>query len=73
MVERWLLEVEEMMIQSLKDVTVRAVESHPNTAHDKWVMKWPAQVILIVAQIVWTAEVAQLLEKSQIKVVDVFN
>ena len=66
--ERWLLEVEEMMVQSLKDVTVRAVESHPSTPHEEWVTLWPAQVILIVAQIVWTAEVVQLLENSGLQV-----
>ncbi|RXG59116.1 Dynein heavy chain 7, axonemal [Armadillidium vulgare] len=41
LVEKWLLEVEEMMVQSLQDVMVRAMESYPQTPHQKWIIQWP--------------------------------
>ena len=57
-----------MMVQSLQDVTMRAVESHSQLPHITWVMKWPSQVVLTVAQIVWTAEVEHAIRQGTLKV-----
>ncbi|ROT76032.1 hypothetical protein C7M84_005421 [Penaeus vannamei] len=51
LVERWLVEVQEMMVQSVQDVTIRAVENHPLSSHQQWITQWPSQVVLTVAQI----------------------
>ncbi|CAL4098707.1 unnamed protein product, partial [Meganyctiphanes norvegica] len=74
LVERWLVEVEEMMIQSLQDVAVRAVENHPSIDHDTWIVQWPSQIVLTVAQIVWTSDVTVAIEEKSIKLLlDVCN
>ncbi|XP_047736646.1 dynein axonemal heavy chain 3-like [Hyalella azteca] len=57
LVERWLGEVEVMMVQSLQDVMVRAVESHSQLLHRDWLLRWPSQVVITVALVVWTTEV----------------
>ncbi|XP_063587791.1 dynein axonemal heavy chain 3-like [Penaeus indicus] len=67
LVERWLVEVQEMMVQSVQDVTIRAVENHPLSAHQQWITQWPSQVVLTVAQIVWTSEITNLLPKGGLK------
>ncbi|XP_069947362.1 dynein axonemal heavy chain 3-like [Cherax quadricarinatus] len=67
LVERWLVEVEEMMVQSMQDVAVRAVENHPLTPHGLWITQWPSQVVLTVAQIVWTTDVTNILPKRGLK------
>ncbi|KAB7496626.1 Dynein heavy chain 3, axonemal [Armadillidium nasatum] len=61
LVEKWLLEVEEMMIQSLQDVMVRAMESYPQTPHQKWIIQWPSQIVLTVVQILWTSDISSKL------------
>ncbi|XP_050716714.1 dynein axonemal heavy chain 3-like isoform X3 [Eriocheir sinensis] len=80
LVERWLVEVEEMMVQSVQDVAVRAVENHPLTPHSQWIGQWPSQVVLTVSQIIWTSQVMaaipedglkQYLEKCEAKIQEV--
>ena len=44
MVEKWLIQVEEIMIQSLKKVTEDAVSGYSNTPRERWVKEWPGQV-----------------------------
>ena len=48
-----------MMIQSLQDVMVRAMENFPQSEHVKWILFWPSQVVLTVAQILWTTDVSK--------------
>ncbi|XP_063858635.1 dynein axonemal heavy chain 3-like isoform X1 [Scylla paramamosain] len=67
LVERWLVEVEEMMVQSLQDVAVRAVENHPLTPHSQWITQWPSQVVLTVSQIIWTSQVTAALPQDGLK------
>ena len=44
MVEKWLFQVEEVMISSLKKVTEDAVNVYNQTPRGKWVQEWPGQV-----------------------------
>lgn len=66
--ERWLVEVEEMMVQSVQDVAVRAVENHPLIPHSQWITQWPSQVVLTVSQIIWTSQVVAALPQAGLKV-----
>lgn len=42
--EKWLIQVEDVMIQSLMKVTEEAVAAYSSTPRDKWVKEWPGQV-----------------------------
>lgn len=64
LVERWLVEVEDMMVQSVQDAAVRAVENQPLTPHHQWITQWPSQVVLAVSQIIWTTEITSILTKG---------
>ena len=46
MVEKWLIQVEEIMIKSLMKVTEDALLGYSQTPRDKWVQEWPGQVTL---------------------------
>ncbi len=47
MVEKWLLQVEEMMIQSIRKVIVDSITAYTQTVREKWVLDWPGQVSLM--------------------------
>ena len=44
MVEKWLVQVEEVMMLSLKTVASDALHAYKETAREKWVQEWPGQV-----------------------------
>ena len=44
MVEKWLLQVEEMMVQSIRKVITDSIEAYLQTVREKWVLDWPGQV-----------------------------
>ena len=48
MVEKWLLEVQIMMIQSLKDVMRESFKAYQTTKREQWVLDWPGQVCTYV-------------------------
>jgi dynein heavy chain len=53
-VERWLLEIETVMRETLKQITIKSIED-TETPRTKWVLKYPAQVIIAVNMIRWTS------------------
>ena len=69
MVEKWLIQVEEIMIQSLMKVTEDAVAAYSSTPRERWVKEWPGQIILAVSGIYWTMDVSKVItEKDGLKV-----
>ncbi|XP_023310238.1 dynein heavy chain 3, axonemal [Anoplophora glabripennis] len=57
MVEKWLVQVETIMIQSLKDVTSESIKHYPTVDRPDWILHWPGQVVQCVDCIQWTTEV----------------
>lgn len=57
MVEKWLVQVETIMIQSLKDVTSESIKHYPTVERPDWILHWPGQVVQCVDCIQWTTEV----------------
>ncbi|XP_065826535.1 dynein axonemal heavy chain 3-like isoform X2 [Oscarella lobularis] len=57
MVEKWLLEVEQVMIASIRDVTEKAMKAYAEVPRNKWVLEWPGQVVICVGSTYWTTEV----------------
>uniref|UniRef100_A0A7N8Y719 Dynein axonemal heavy chain 12 n=1 Tax=Mastacembelus armatus TaxID=205130 RepID=A0A7N8Y719_9TELE len=49
-VEKWLVQVEEVMLRSVRD-------AYAETVRSQWVKEWPGQVVLCTSQIFWTLEV----------------
>ncbi|KAM4829514.1 dynein axonemal heavy chain 3 [Thomomys bottae] len=63
MVEKWLQQVEQMMLSSLRDVIRLGIEAYTKVPRKSWVLQWPGQVVICVSSIFWTKEVSDALEK----------
>ena len=68
MVEKWLLQVQEFMILSLKDVMQHAMKSYLEVPRVKWVVEWPGQVVLAVTSTYWTTDVTNAIQTGTLKV-----
>ncbi|XP_050512273.1 dynein axonemal heavy chain 3 isoform X2 [Diabrotica virgifera virgifera] len=57
MVEKWLVQVERVMIQSIKDVMRDSIHNYPVVDRPTWILNWPGQIVQCVDCIMWTTEV----------------
>ena len=60
-VERWLLEIESVQWDSIRTLILESIEQYSTIPRKEWILKWPAQVILGVSSVFWTAEVTEAL------------
>jgi dynein heavy chain, axonemal len=56
-VEKWLLDVEHIMLASMKEVCASSHGAYTDVPREKWVLEWPGQVVIGVSSIFWTKEV----------------
>ncbi|CAK9071075.1 unnamed protein product [Durusdinium trenchii] len=60
-VEKWLVQVEDAMLESIRDQSFQSRDDYVNTSFVDWVQKWPGQVVIGIFNLFWTAEVNQAL------------
>lgn len=62
LMRKWFfsLQVEQEMINSIRDVMKKAIENYPLTAFKEWCLQWPGQVILAASNVYWTADVTKV-------------
>jgi dynein heavy chain len=61
-VEKWLLDLESIQWDSIRTNTIGALEEYPKVDRKKWILNWPAQVVIGVSSVYWTAEVTAALK-----------
>ncbi|XP_075210784.1 dynein heavy chain 3, axonemal [Lycorma delicatula] len=66
LVEKWLSQVEELMIASIRDVCIGAVCAYSNVPRSQWVLEWPGMVILCASSVHWTAEVTESITEGKL-------
>lgn len=66
-VERWLIDAENAMRDSLKDVLRKAFNSYAKTKRVDWVLRWPGQVVICIGSMYWTDETADAIGQSALK------
>ncbi|KAK7884177.1 hypothetical protein WMY93_027300 [Mugilogobius chulae] len=66
-VEKWLVQVEDAMLRSVRDVIARSREAYAETNRSQWVREWPGQVVLCTSQIFWTLEVHEAIKAGRLK------
>ena len=64
-VEKWLSEIEGVMIETLKKITKTAIED--DSKRVDWIRKWPAQTVLAVNMIRWTQKAEEAISNGMIK------
>ncbi|XP_065190205.1 dynein axonemal heavy chain 12-like [Sycon ciliatum] len=72
-VEKWLLQVQDVMYKSVRDVIVRSRDAYPITTRTDWVREWPGQVILCVGSIYWTQEVHEAIKGGRDGLADYYK
>jgi dynein heavy chain len=64
-VEKWLLELEQFTWDTLKRRTGHCVEGFKHNSRIDWMLMWPAQNIIAISQVYWTADVTKILNTPQ--------
>lgn len=62
LVEKWLLQVEDLMMKSLQDICMLALGAFYKSERVDWVVNWPGMVVICVSSIIWTAEVERSIQ-----------
>ncbi|XP_040850987.1 dynein heavy chain 12, axonemal [Ochotona curzoniae] len=60
-VEKWLIQVEDLMLRSIHEVIAAARLAYPESARSDWVREWPGQVVLCVSQMFWTSRTQEVI------------
>lgn len=69
-VERWLVQVEEQMVKSIKHEIMISYFDYEVTERIHWALIWPGQVVLCVSQIHWSNAVQNCLMTHTISTVE---
>nr|XP_046272658.1 dynein axonemal heavy chain 3 isoform X3 [Scatophagus argus] len=66
MVEKWLLQVENLMLRSVRHVIHQGVIQYKEVPRKKWVLQWPGQVVICASSIFWTTEVSEAIQTNSL-------
>uniref|UniRef100_A0A8D3CSS9 AAA+ ATPase domain-containing protein n=1 Tax=Scophthalmus maximus TaxID=52904 RepID=A0A8D3CSS9_SCOMX len=66
MVEKWLLQVENMMLKSVRHVIHQGLIQYAELPRKKWVLQWPGQVVICASSIYWTTEVSEAIQTNSL-------
>ncbi|XP_012645608.2 dynein axonemal heavy chain 3 [Microcebus murinus] len=67
MVEKWLQQVERVMLASMREVIRLGIEAYVKVPRNQWVLQWPGQVVICVSSIFWTQEVSEALVENTLE------
>ncbi|KAM4725109.1 LOW QUALITY PROTEIN: dynein axonemal heavy chain 3-like [Anableps anableps] len=66
MVEKWLQEVESLMLNSVRHVIHQGLIEYAEVPRNKWVLGWPGQVVICASSIFWTSEVCEAIQTNSL-------
>uniref|UniRef100_A0A8C9SX66 Dynein axonemal heavy chain 3 n=1 Tax=Scleropages formosus TaxID=113540 RepID=A0A8C9SX66_SCLFO len=69
MVEKWLEQVEKMMLSSVRAVIYEGrtcIAIVRKVPRKKWVLRWPGQVVICASSVFWTSEVSEAIENNSL-------
>lgn len=67
MVEKWLIQVETQMLQSIRMIIKDAWAAYATRDRKQWVLEWPGQVVICASQVYWTTDVEEAINKNALK------
>ena len=66
-IEDWLNAFEQEMKDSLRQYIANAIPEYPRKKREEWISSYPAQVVLITNQIMWTQQVSATLAGQKLR------
>jgi dynein heavy chain len=66
-VEDWLVQVEDVMLRSVRDRIEKAHQDYTKTVREEWVIKWQGQAVLAIACTYWTVQAEEAMKKNGIQ------
>ncbi|XP_058823709.1 dynein axonemal heavy chain 3 [Topomyia yanbarensis] len=66
LVEKWLKEVEVVMLESVKEQIWQSYESYFKDPRKTWVLNWPGQVVQVVSCLKWTEEAEEAIKNNKL-------
>ncbi|XP_068431186.1 dynein axonemal heavy chain 3 isoform X2 [Clinocottus analis] len=66
MVEKWLRQVENLMLRSVRHVIYEGMIQYTEVPRKKWVLQWPGQVVICASSIFWTTEVSEAIQNNSL-------
>ena len=64
-VEDWMTELENMMVESVRDALLKSIKCYPSSVREQWVLEHPGQCVLNGSQLMWTSEVEQAFKEEE--------
>ena len=64
-VEKWLLQTEAAMFDSIHNVTGEGLKAYTSKPRDQWVLDWPGMVVLVCTAVNWTADVTRAIGEGK--------
>ena len=64
-VEKWLLQTEAAMFDSIHNVTAEGLKAYTSKPRDQWVLDWPGMVVLVCTAVNWTADVTRAIGEGK--------
>mmetsp|Transcript_6703 Transcript_6703/g.27190 ORF Transcript_6703/g.27190 Transcript_6703/m.27190 type:complete len:4341 (+) Transcript_6703:132-13154(+) len=64
-VEKWLLQTEAAMFDSIHNVTDEGLKAYTSKPRDQWVLDWPGMVVLVCTAVNWTADVTRAIGEGK--------
>ena len=72
-VEKWLVEVEDVMLKSVKEFHEKAMQDYTRKEREKWVCAWQGMGVLCVAMMFWTSQAEESMKKGGIEGLRAFS
>jgi len=72
-VEKWLVEVEDVMLKSVKEFHEKAMQDYSRKEREEWVCKWQGMAVLCIAMMFWTSQAEESMKKGGIEGLKAFS
>ena len=72
-VEQWLVQVEDVMIKSVKEIHEKAMQDYNKKEREKWVIDWQGMPVLCCAMMYWTSQAEEAMKKSGLEGLKAFG
>jgi dynein heavy chain len=63
-VEKWLVEVEDVMLKSVKEFHEKAMQDYSKKPREQWVLNWQGMAVLCISMMFWTSGAEDSMKKG---------